>query len=98
MDVIHIGHVQGSSPQVRWLCSPPKPDITVLAVYEDIIKETLESLSEHVEYLLESQSQIEEWDVTLSDGVLTVKLNEEHGTYVINKQTPNRQIWLSSPI
>jgi frataxin-like iron-binding protein CyaY len=21
----------------------------------------------------------------------------DHGTYVINKQTPNRQIWLSSP-
>lgn len=30
------------------------------------------------------------------DGVLTVKL-EQHGTYVINRQTPNRQIWLSSP-
>ncbi|KAF0990882.1 hypothetical protein HZS_848, partial [Henneguya salminicola] len=23
---------------------------------------------------------------------------EPHGTYVINKQTPNKQIWLSSPI
>ena len=22
---------------------------------------------------------------------------EQHGTYVLNKQTPNRQIWLSSP-
>jgi len=31
------------------------------------------------------------------DGVLTVKLGE-HGTYVINKQAPNRQMWLSSPI
>lgn len=30
-------------------------------------------------------------------GVLTVKLGR-HGTYVINKQTPNRQIWLSSPV
>jgi frataxin len=30
-------------------------------------------------------------------GVLTVKLGQ-HGTYVINKQTPNRQIWLSSPV
>jgi frataxin len=29
--------------------------------------------------------------------VLTVKLGV-HGTYVINKQTPNRQIWLSSPL
>lgn len=30
-------------------------------------------------------------------GVLTLKL-DEHGTYVINKQPPNKQIWLSSPI
>lgn len=29
--------------------------------------------------------------------MLTVKLGS-HGTYVINKQTPNRQIWLSSPL
>ena len=29
-------------------------------------------------------------------GVLTLKLGQ-HGTYVINKQPPNKQIWLSSP-
>lgn len=33
----------------------------------------------------------------LQDGVLTVKFGEPHGTYVINRQTPNKQIWLSSP-
>lgn len=33
----------------------------------------------------------------LQDGVLTVKFDEPHGTYVINRQTPNKQIWLSSP-
>jgi len=33
----------------------------------------------------------------LQSGVLTVKLGRR-GTYVINKQTPNRQIWLSSPV
>lgn len=30
-------------------------------------------------------------------GVLTVYLGSTHGTYVINKQSPNKQIWLSSP-
>ena len=30
-------------------------------------------------------------------GVLTVSLGASAGTYVINKQTPNKQIWLSSP-
>uniref|UniRef100_A0A8C9BL14 Frataxin, mitochondrial n=1 Tax=Phocoena sinus TaxID=42100 RepID=A0A8C9BL14_PHOSS len=30
-------------------------------------------------------------------GVLRIKLGGALGTYVINKQTPNEQIWLSSP-
>jgi frataxin len=33
----------------------------------------------------------------LQQGVLTVRLGDM-GTYVINKQTPNRQIWMSSPL
>lgn len=35
--------------------------------------------------------------VLLQDGVLTVNLGQAHGTYVINRQSPNKQIWLSSP-
>jgi frataxin-like iron-binding protein CyaY len=27
-----------------------------------------------------------------------VHLGADRGTFVINKQTPNRQIWLSSPV
>lgn len=30
-------------------------------------------------------------------GVLTIDFNEK-GTYVLNKQPPNKQIWLSSPV
>ena len=33
----------------------------------------------------------------LQSGVLTLTLGEK-GTYVINKQPPNKQIWLSSPL
>ena len=29
--------------------------------------------------------------------MLTIKFGNSHGTYVINRQTPNKQIWLSSP-
>ena len=39
----------------------------------------------------------DEPEATLASGVLTVKL-PPHGTWVINKQTPNRQIWWSSPL
>ena len=41
---------------------------------------------------------VDETDVTLSSGVLNVHLGRKEGTYVINKQSPNEQIWLSSPI
>ena len=33
----------------------------------------------------------------VQQGVLTVRLGEL-GTYVINKQAPNRQLWMSSPL
>src|SRR5690349_5897353 len=33
----------------------------------------------------------------IQSGVLTLNMRES-GTYVINKQPPNKQIWLSSPI
>jgi frataxin-like iron-binding protein CyaY len=31
-------------------------------------------------------------------GVLTLSLGAGRGTYVLNKQAPNRQLWLSSPV
>jgi hypothetical protein len=33
----------------------------------------------------------------MQQGVMTIKLGSL-GTYVINKQAPNRQIWMSSPV
>ncbi|KAI0518318.1 mitochondrial chaperone Frataxin [Xylaria bambusicola] len=36
-------------------------------------------------------------DVEYSSGVMNLTINDI-GTYVINKQPPNKQIWLSSPI
>jgi frataxin len=37
------------------------------------------------------------FDLSSSMGVLTLRLGQK-GTYVLNKQTPNRQIWWSSPL
>jgi len=37
------------------------------------------------------------YDFPFQNDVLTVKLGDL-GTYVLNKQTPNRQLWLSSPL
>jgi frataxin len=36
-------------------------------------------------------------DMTYSDGVLNIYMIDKR-TFVLNKQTPNMQIWLSSPI
>ncbi|KAH8601854.1 hypothetical protein B0O99DRAFT_736197 [Bisporella sp. PMI_857] len=56
-------------------------------VYMDSIVEKLEAL----------QEEREDVDVEYSAGVLTLTF-PPIGTYVINKQPPNKQIWLSSPI
>jgi len=55
----------------------------------DTLVDTLEALQEEIGEA--------DFDVEYSSGVLTVKLPNGKGTYVINKQPPNKQIWLSSP-
>ncbi|XP_062455770.1 frataxin, mitochondrial [Rhea pennata] len=65
--------------------------------YEKLAEETLDSLADFFEDLTDKPFTPEDYDVSLGSGVLTVKLGGNMGTYVINKQTPNRQIWLSSP-
>ncbi|XP_051524610.1 frataxin, mitochondrial-like [Myxocyprinus asiaticus] len=65
--------------------------------YERIADDTLDALAEYFEDLTDENFTGIEYDVIFSSGVLTVKVGSDHGTYVINKQTPNRQIWLSSP-
>ncbi|XP_053322488.1 frataxin, mitochondrial [Spea bombifrons] len=65
--------------------------------YEKLAEDTLDSLAEFFEDLADQPFTPEDYDVTFGNGVLTVKLGSDMGTYVINKQTPNKQIWLSSP-
>ncbi|XP_029916811.1 frataxin, mitochondrial [Myripristis murdjan] len=67
------------------------------AAYDKLADETLDALSEYFEDLADEPFTGRDYDVVFSSGVLTVKVGGDHGTYVINKQTPNRQIWLSSP-
>ncbi|XP_065366200.1 frataxin homolog, mitochondrial [Calliphora vicina] len=84
-------------------CSNNKPTEHVVdsvldqTTYEKVCTETMDGLNDYFEALMESVETIPGSDIAYSDGVLTVKLGPEHGTYVINRQTPNRQIWLSSP-
>ncbi|CAO2819773.1 unnamed protein product [Amaranthus hypochondriacus] len=59
---------------------------------DSTIHHLLEKLEEYGDTI-----DIDGFDVDYGNGVLTLKLGNL-GTYVVNKQTPNRQIWLSSPV
>ncbi|KAG6028995.1 hypothetical protein E4U41_000518 [Claviceps citrina] len=54
----------------------------------------LESVLSTFEQLQDLREDI---DVEYSSGVMTITIADK-GTYVINKQPPNKQIWLSSPV
>ncbi|CAD5116897.1 DgyrCDS5740 [Dimorphilus gyrociliatus] len=66
--------------------------------YGKVSDVTLDSLAEAFELLDFQSNEFPEYDVEYANGVLTVKFGHAHGTYVINKQSPNKQIWLSSPL
>lgn len=61
--------------------------------YHHFADEFMEGLLDQLELLGEEYPQI---DVEYSQGVMTLEI-EPLGTYVINKQPPNKQIWISSP-
>ncbi|XP_067664924.1 frataxin, mitochondrial-like isoform X2 [Haliotis asinina] len=66
--------------------------------YEAVADDTLDSLAEYFEDLGDIADCHQDYDASLGSGVLTLVLGGDMGTYVINKQTPNKQIWLSSPV
>ncbi|KAL6561262.1 hypothetical protein OROMI_016863 [Orobanche minor] len=64
--------------------------------YQRLANSTIHDLLEKLEEYGDSV-EIDGYDVDYGNEVLTLKLGSL-GTYVINKQTPNRQIWMSSPV
>jgi len=62
--------------------------------YHQVADMYLDALVAKFEALQEAREDV---DVEYSAGVLTLTF-PPRGTYVINKQPPNKQIWLSSPI
>jgi len=74
---------------------PPPPPTLSEADFHAEADRTLNIMEQGVTEALENN--VDGLDISLAMGVLTIKLGDE-GTYVINKQTPNRQIWWSSPL
>ncbi|KAF8203285.1 Frataxin [Pholiota molesta] len=77
---------------------PPQVNESHLSMeeYHALADKTMEELLETLEELVDSEGH-PDYEVDYHSGVLTLKLGS-HGTYVINKQPPNKQIWLSSPL
>ncbi|CAO3641199.1 unnamed protein product [Cunninghamella blakesleeana] len=65
------------------------------STYHRVSDKTLNHMVDILE-AVGDETDLEDFDLEYSQGVMTLKLGE-HGTYVINKQPPNKQIWLSSP-
>ncbi|CAL5403556.1 unnamed protein product [Camellia sinensis] len=64
---------------------------------DSTIHDLLEKLEGQLKKEYGDSVDIDGFDIDYGNQVLTVKLGTL-GTYVLNKQTPNRQIWLSSPV
>lgn len=64
--------------------------------FHNLADSTIQGLQEKLEEYGDNL-QIDGFDVDYGNEVLTLRLGNL-GTYVLNKQTPNRQIWLSSPL
>ncbi|CAN1843945.1 Frataxin, mitochondrial [Linum perenne] len=64
--------------------------------FHELADSTIHDLQEKLEEYGDTV-QVDGFDIDYGNEVLTLKLGEL-GTYVLNKQTPNRQLWLSSPV
>ena len=62
--------------------------------YVALADEALDTILEKADELSDERDDVE---CELSSGVLTLKIAGT-GTWVLNKQVPNRQLWLSSPV
>lgn len=69
------------------------------ASFHDTADNTLDIIQDKVEEFFEDNivGDMLVPEVNVASGVLTLTM-PPHGTWIVNKQTPNRQIWWSSPI
>lgn len=93
----HKTPYSSSGPEISSSTSAFNISELTIQEYHQISDETLHELTDLLEGLVESDHpQVIGWDVDYSSGVMNFSMSD-HGTYVINKQPPNKQIWLSSP-
>lgn len=98
---IHPNFFHRSCPPPQRFSTNMPSDISISTVstsdYERLSIETLNLLVDDFDELGETGAVSDEYDVQHSYGVLKVNFGSEAGTYVINRQTINKQLWFSSP-
>lgn len=57
-----------------------------------IADELITKIADQIEYSDPNGNK----DIDLNGGILVI--NDERGTFIINRQTPAKEVWLSSPI
>mmetsp|Transcript_11946 Transcript_11946/g.19186 ORF Transcript_11946/g.19186 Transcript_11946/m.19186 type:complete len:195 (+) Transcript_11946:233-817(+) len=82
------------SPMMKHFSSANPNELTDVNLYHHVADSLLERIEESIDRLAEDGHDVE---VSYAQGVLEIELMDK-GTWVINKQTPNLQIWWSSPI
>ena len=87
---------QQQQQQQRWLA------LDTEAEFHTVADETLERIQDALDEAMlqdddDDDDDDDSFESTLASGVLTLSF-PPHGTWVLNKQTPNRQIWWSSPL
>ncbi|ROW16955.1 hypothetical protein VPNG_01422 [Cytospora leucostoma] len=83
-----------SPPDVQEHTHQPAPAKLSDGEYHELADEYLEIVLAQLEQIADKNDSVE---VEYSAGVLNATFPDV-GTYVINKQPPNKQIWLSSPV
>ncbi|KAJ3197411.1 Mitochondrial chaperone Frataxin [Irineochytrium annulatum] len=68
----------------------------MVSEYHRVADRQLQTILDNLE-VIGDKTTIKGFDVYCNNGVLTLNLGDS-GTFVLNKQPPNKQIWLSSPI
>ncbi|KAF9934841.1 Mitochondrial chaperone Frataxin [Linnemannia zychae] len=105
----HLSHTTPARPLASFSSSlrtytsmksnTPEPTYTISDLSDDDYHTVSDaSMDRMVEYFedLGDEHDIPGYDVEYQSGVMTLKLGDK-GTYVVNKQPPNKQLWLSSP-
>ena len=95
--IINARHIQTlSTNHSKRYSSSESVGFASESLYHSEADKVMDILTEKCDEFFDLTS--DEFDYKTASGVLTIDFGAKIGTFVINKQAPNQQIWLSSPI